>query len=31
MAAGDGAVWVSSSDILAEDYGVTRIDPSGTA
>jgi YVTN family beta-propeller protein len=27
IAAGEGAVWVSSSDILAEEYGVSRIDP----
>ena len=27
IAAGEGAVWISSSDILADDYGATRIDP----
>jgi YVTN family beta-propeller protein len=27
IAVGEGAVWVSSSDILADDYGVSRLDP----
>ena len=29
IAAGDRAVWISSSDILADDYAATRIDPVG--
>ncbi len=30
IAAGEGAVWLSSSDILADDYSVARIDPATT-
>jgi YVTN family beta-propeller protein len=27
LAVGEGAVWVSTSDVLADDYGLLRIDP----